>query len=198
MRSSSSSYAWTTGGVVPRFASTNPSIASSPTPIRRQSASSWSYIAWMCTSRHLLSSFSSACSLSAHARIPCVGSTPQEFRSGPSSESCGEESSSSMKRPRDLRCSCSLGNSGTSGRDMVGCSGEDDGRSMWLSDVPRAEGVGVDGPMVEDANGSALELRRVLPADEDRGREYLGTASVEDEVATVGVIVGTGGSIPSS
>lgn len=103
-----------------------------------------------------------------------------------------------MKRPRDLRYSRSLGNSGTSGRAVGGCGGEDDGQSMWLSDFPIEEGVGVSGPIVEDANGSALELRRVLPADEDRGREYLGTASVEDEVATGVVVVGGGGSIPSS
>lgn len=103
-----------------------------------------------------------------------------------------------MKRPRDLRYSCSLGNSGTSGRAIDGCGGEDDGQSMWLSDLAIDEGVGVNGPMVEDANGSALELRRVLPAEEDRGREYRGTASVEDEVATGVVTVGGGGSIPNS
>jgi len=81
---------------------------------------------------------------------------------------------------------------------IEGCGGEDDEQSMWLSVFPIDEGVGVNGPMAEDANGSALELRRVLPADEDRGREYLGTASVDDEVATGVVTVGGGGSMPSS
>lgn len=130
--------------------------------------------------------------------MPCVGSIPHEFKIVPGGESCGDESSSSIKRPSDLRYSFSLGNSETSGRAIEGCGGEDDEQSMWLSDVPIDEGVGVEGPAVEDANGSALELRRVLPADEDRGREYLGTASVEDEVATGVVTVGGGGSIPNS
>jgi hypothetical protein len=97
-----------------------------------------------------------------------------------------------MKRPRDLRYSRSLGNSGTSGSDVVVCGGGDDGQSIWPSDFP-VEGVGVDGP-----NGSALVMRRVLPADEARGSEYLGTASVEDEGTADGVISGAGGSMPSS
>jgi len=76
--------------------------------------------------------------------------------------------------------------------------GEDDAQSICPSDFPRDEGVGLDGPMVDDVNGSALAMRRVLPADEDRGREYVGTASVEDEGAADGTLSGAGGSIPSS
>jgi len=91
-----------------------------------------------------------------------------------------------------------LGNSGTSGSDVEVGGGEEDGQSIWLSDFPRDEGVGVGDPMVEDTNGSAFEFNRLLPADEHRGREYLGTASVEDEVATDGVTLDAGRSIPSS
>ena len=79
---------------------------------------------------------------------------------------------------------------------MADSGGEDDAPSICPSDFPRDEGVRLDGPIVNDVNGSVFAMRWVLPADGDHGREYVGTASVEDEGMADGALSGAGGSYP--